>query len=226
MLIESLTTWSTYSEVQIQEAGFAQLLEEEFAPQSTRWSIWLRNTVCWHQMKSSATVWPSYSKAQLFFNVNKSLLSTRWTTLCILFSWDLPVVQSIARTRNPFPDIICGLRTAVAGGVVLSLMRGKRGAKFLALKQESRILGHSSDPACGFSMMDHVRLCAVWHMENWLDSSLNHIQGWITVRESYSRALEQRSLEGEGRPILLRPCDHPQRRKSLLFSPHVTTTSS
>ena len=28
-------------------------------------------------------------------------------------------------------------------------------------------------------------------MDNWLGSSLNQIQGWNTVRESYSRALEQ-----------------------------------
>ena len=67
--------------------------------------------------------------------------------------------------------------------------------EFLALKHESRILGHSSNPVCGFSMMEHVRLCAVWPMENWLGSSLNQMQGWTTVQESYSRALEQGSLE-------------------------------
>ena len=61
-------------------------------------------------------------------------------------------------------------------------------AEFLSLKHESRILRHSSNPVCGFSMMDLVRLCAVWPMENKLGSSLNQIQGWITVRESYSRA--------------------------------------
>ena len=66
--------------------------------------------------------------------------------------------------------------------------------EFLALKQESRILGHSSNPVCGFCMMEQVRLCAVWPMENWLGSSLNKIPGWTTVRESYSRALEQGSL--------------------------------
>ena len=43
----------------------------------------------------------------------------------------------------------------------------------------------------GFSMMEQVRLCAVWPMENWLGSSFNQIPGWITVREFYSRALEQ-----------------------------------
>ena len=64
-------------------------------------------------------------------------------------------------------------------------------AEFLALKHESRILGHSSNPVCGVSMMEQVRLSAVWPMENWLGSSLNQIQGWTTVRESYSHALEQ-----------------------------------
>ena len=43
-------------------------------------------------------------------------------------------------------------------------------------------------------MMEQVRLCAVWPMENWCGSSLNQIQGWTTVRESYSRALEQEPL--------------------------------
>ena len=35
-------------------------------------------------------------------------------------------------------------------------------------------------------MMEQVRLCALWPMENWLGLSLNQIQGWTTVRESYS----------------------------------------
>ena len=68
--------------------------------------------------------------------------------------------------------------------------------EFLALKLECRILGHSSNPVCAFSMMEQVGLCAVWKMENWLDSSVNLIQGWITVWESYSRALEQGSRIG------------------------------
>ena len=43
-------------------------------------------------------------------------------------------------------------------------------------------------------MMEQVRLCAVWPMENWLASSLNQIQGWTTLQESCSRALKQGSL--------------------------------
>ena len=44
-------------------------------------------------------------------------------------------------------------------------------------------------------MMEQARLCAVWPMEEWLGSSLNQIQGWTIVRESFSRALEQGSLQ-------------------------------
>ena len=48
--------------------------------------------------------------------------------------------------------------------------------EFLALKHESRMVGHSFNPVCGFSTME-IRLCAVWPMENWLGSPLNQIQG-------------------------------------------------
>ena len=69
------------------------------------------------------------------------------------------------------------------------------GTEFLALlKHESRILGHSSNPVCGFSILEQVRLSAVWPIENWIGSSLNKIQGWTDVRESYSRALEKGPL--------------------------------
>ena len=60
--------------------------------------------------------------------------------------------------------------------------------EFLALKHESRILRHSSNPVCGFSLMEQVRLCAVWPMENWLGSSLNQIQGW-TLSENRTLVL-------------------------------------
>ena len=69
-----------------------------------------------------------------------------------------------------------------------------RQAEFLALKHNSRILGYSSNPVCGNSMMKHVRVCAVLPMENWLGSSWNQIQGGTAVRESYYRALEQGTL--------------------------------
>ena len=46
-----------------------------------------------------------------------------------------------------------------------------------------------SDKKCSLQ-----RNCVVLPTENWLGSSLNQIQGWTTVRESYSRALEQGPL--------------------------------
>ena len=64
----------------------------------------------------------------------------------------------------------------------------------------SRILEHSSNPAlCGFSMMEQVRLCAVWSMENWLGSSLNQIQGWTTVREYYNYNFRARTSDYKAR---------------------------
>ena len=83
-------------------------------------------------------------------------------------------------------------------------------AECLALKHESRILGHSSNPVFGFSMMEQVRLCAVWHIENLLGSSLNYIQGWMTVIGCYSRSphigwLLWRPTDGY-KTILVRPC--------------------
>ena len=43
----------------------------------TEWSIWSRNTICWHQIQSSVTVITSYTKTK----VNKRLSATRWATL-------------------------------------------------------------------------------------------------------------------------------------------------
>ena len=41
----------------------------------------------------------------------------------------------------------------------------------LALKHQSRILEHSSNPVCGSSMLEQVRLCTVCPMESWLGTS-------------------------------------------------------
>ena len=57
-------------------------------------------------------------------------------------------------------------------------------------------------------MMEQLSLCVVWTMENWLGTSMNHIQGWMTLRMlltcfrkrtsapplSFSSALTHRSL--------------------------------
>ena len=43
------------------------------------------------------------------------------------------------------------------------------------LKHACSILRQSLNPVSGFSMMEPVKLCAVWPMENWLGSSTNHM---------------------------------------------------
>ena len=40
-------------------------------------------------------------------------------------------------------------------------------ADILFLKHASSIFRHSSNPVCGSSIMEQVRLCAVWPTENW-----------------------------------------------------------
>ena len=65
-----------------------------------------------------------------------------------------------------------------------------------ALKHDSKIFRQSSNLVCGLSMLEEAWLCPVWPSENWLCSSWNHIQDWVTVCRSYSRALEQALLEG------------------------------
>ena len=101
--------------------------------------------------------------------------------------------QLLLKSLNPFQS-----RRNVDGGLAKDsiFVQGqmKLKADFHALKHESRILGHSSNPVCGFSIMEQVRLCAVRPTENWLGSSLNQIQGGTAVRESYHRALEQGPL--------------------------------
>ena len=48
-------------------------------------------------------------------------------------------------------------------------------------------------------MMEQVRLYAVWPTENWLGSSMNHIQGWKAVWECYCHALEKICLRDRDR---------------------------
>ena len=53
----------------------------------------------------------------------------------------------------------------------------REGADIIFLKYDSSIFRQSSNPVCGFSTMEQVRLCDVWPADNWLGSSMNHIQG-------------------------------------------------
>ena len=53
---------------------------------------------------------------------------------------------------------------------------------------------HSSNPVCGLSMMELVRLCTVWPQENWLGTcKTTYRVGWM-IWICYSRALERRCL--------------------------------
>ena len=49
------------------------------------------------------------------------------------------------------------------------------------LKHASSILRQSFNPLNGSSMIEQVRLCAVWPTKNWLGSPMKLIQGWKTV---------------------------------------------
>ena len=77
-------------------------------------------------------------------------------------------------------------------------------ADILSLKPDSSIFRQSFNPVCGFSMMEHVRLCAVYPTENWLGSSVNHIRGWETVWICWCHALEKGCLP-EGHRVAAPP---------------------
>ena len=53
---------------------------------TTGWSIWSRNTVCCHQIKSSAAVKTSYTKVQLLFQCQQKF---------VLVQMDYPVHTNI-----------------------------------------------------------------------------------------------------------------------------------
>ena len=80
-------------------------------------------------------------------------------------------------------------RTTISGTTV-ELM--ELDSEFLAL-HESRILGHSSNPVCGFSIMEEVRLCCLahrelaWHFlepDTWLDHCLRILLSCFRARTS------------------------------------------
>ena len=52
----------------------------------------------------------------------------------------------------------------------------------------------SSNPVCGFSMMEQVWLCTVCPMENWLGASKTTYRVELMICICYSRALERRCL--------------------------------
>ena len=70
-------------------------------------------------------------------------------------------------------------------------------------------------------MKEQVRLCAIWPAENWLGTSLNQIQGWTTIRESYSCALEQGPLISSSDFVII-----PVKRKEGLRPIAMTMTAT
>ena len=73
---------------------------------------------------------------------------------------------------------------------VILLKTGPRRPDIIFVKHDSSIVR----PVCGYSMMEQVRLCAVWPMDNLLGSSMNHIQGWMTVWQCCCPDLENGCL--------------------------------
>ena len=67
----------------------------------------------------------------------------------------------------------CGTKDSFftdGSSIGLNGIEGGFGPEVLALNHESRILGHSNH-VCAFSIMELVRLCAVWPTENRIGSS-------------------------------------------------------
>ena len=88
---------------------------------------------------------------------------------------DVPYDAALLRIVATFAHPELGERRAEADAY------SAYGSDILFLKHGCSILRQSSDPVCGFSMREQVRLCAVWPTENWFDSSMNHIWGLMTV---------------------------------------------
>ena len=97
--------------------------------------------------------------------------------------------------------------------------RGK--AEFLALKHTSRTLGHTSHPVCGFSMTVQVRLCACLANGKLAWLFLEPDTSWTTVRESYSRALEE-GPRGKGEEGQIHPARRCRRRRAVMPFPNCT----
>ena len=109
---------------------------------------------------------------------------------CVLFQYSIleiePVLHSPASSH----------RTSVIWNPLEPLVHGQTvpDAEVLALKHRSRILGQWSKPVSGSRKSQASSLWAKQHRVYPIPTRRNHMQGWMNVRESYSRALEQRTL--------------------------------
>ena len=74
----------------------------------------------------------------------------------------------------------------------------RREADIFSLSKRVAYSDQSSNPECCFSMMEQVRLCAVFPMENWLGTSKTTYRvGWM-IWICYSHSLERRCLKRGG----------------------------
>ena len=89
------------------------------------------------------------------------------------------------------------------------------GIERLALKHESRIIGHSSNPVCGFSMMKQVRLCCLAHRElaclfhepdTGLDHCLRILLSCFRARTSVWESGKTYSTKKHSQLLLLQVC--------------------
>ena len=76
------------------------------------------------------------------------------------------------------------------------LDRVARGAEFLALKHESGIIGHLSNPVWGFSMMERLRFTVYsggqghgHHTDGWMDIKKYLAGAWHPILAAGSRSL-------------------------------------
>ena len=127
------------------------------------------------------------------------LLRCRLPSPCTSYSF-LRSFDAKCHQWHDINPLLCGLQHVKFVSFSGSWMEnGGQRADILFLKHACSILRQSSNPVCGFSMMEQVRLCAVWPTENWLGSSRNHIQFCMTVWETCRHALEKGCLTARER---------------------------
>ena len=129
-----------------------------------RWAI-LTNKGMWNSKRSSVLCWASASTQSWYFVEHFGHAPP--ANYCGNQNFQMKTKLNIMTERPPHRQ--CRSQSlAVGKGHRVSLPSLLRcfgspvpKSEFLALKQLSTILGHSSNPVCGFSMMEQVRLCAV-----------------------------------------------------------------
>ena len=145
-------------------------------------------------------------------------------TSCHLVSWmpnspkrGLTQKQLLAKLRASMSEnaraamsdfcVRCSTFRACSGCLMFRVRQpsgARRTAEVLALNHESRILGQWSNPVSGSRRSQASSPWAKQHRPQPVPSWRNHIQGWMKVRESYSRAFEQGSLARKSMHVVCR----------------------